>query len=364
MTSARHIRLSVGVIVACMVTAGFGTEPNQPELKPRFLISSPVRLSFEEPPSVTPTHAAQFQVEWGFAEPNDPNAPDLLNTPAGKTFSGRQRDLLDTDRVFWMTSRIQTSTLVSASEIARHLSASPSDFGRYEWGRTNYCVRAVSEEDAKKMARALLEYMTGKGMDQARRNVERLKQIKPQIDESIAELKEKSVAKSSERPVTYQKYKDAIQNSPYSKYSIDQVPEEVRKTIFEMDKMLDVINIEIVGIQSKLSAINKHSQTKDVMQSQTLALTLREMAIRQEIELVGAESRRQAIMSVKRREEALYNQYEAFRDIKGEIGALSSDIKRASSLSSRIAGKLHGLARRERLFNVRSVVTVHRALIR
>lgn len=365
MTSTRHIRLSLGVVVACMLTAGFSAEPNQPEPTVRFRPSSPMRLRFEEPPSIKPMYAAQFEVNWGFAQPNEPNAADLLKTSAGRSFSARQRDLLDTDQTYWLEGRSSTRRIVAGSEIARHLSAGGSDSDRYVWGRTKYRVHAVSEADVERMVHALLEFLAGKGTDRARRNFERLKKIQPQLETIIAKAREKRGAKSSEVPVTNQKYTDAIRNSPYSKYPASLVPDEVRKTIFEMDKMLDVLNIEIVGIQSKLSAINKHSQAKDVLQSQTLTLTLREMAIRQEIELVGAESRRQATMSVKRREEALYNQYEAFRDLKGEIDALSANIKRASSLSARIASELNRLEPGEPLFKVeRNDVIVHRLMLR
>ena len=103
---------------------------------------------------------------------------------------------------------------------------------------------------------------------------------------------------------------------------------EVRKTIFEMDKMLDVLNIEIAGIQSKLATIEKYSDQRDVVAYETLKFAVREMAMRQEIELVGAESRRQAIMTVKRREEALYGQYESWRDLKSEIVTLKTNVKR------------------------------------
>lgn len=341
MTSFRNIPLLVYVIVVCSVSTGFGAEPNLPEVSLRFRRSSSVSaIEFEKTPPIKPSFTAEFKVEWAFAEPNDPNGADLLKTSAGKSFSSGQIDLLKTDRSFWMNRSIFTRLRMSDSQIERHLGSLEPGLERYAWGRANYTVRAVSNQDVERMVCALLEFLAGKGAEQARHNYERLEAIQPQLEPIIAEAREKREAKGSEVSVTYQKYMDAIRNSPYSKYNSDDVPDEVRKTIFEMDKMLDVLNIEIVGIQAKLAAINKHSQAKDVQQSQTLALTLREMAIRQEIELVGAESRRQAIMSVKRREEALYNQYEEYRDLKAEVDDLTQNISRASSLSSEMSREL------------------------
>ena len=199
------------------------------------------------------------------------------------------------------------------------------------YGSAIYRASAVSKENARKMARAVVEFLIRDEEASVRRmkkrHIEKLSRIQDELKGAIAGVKEQIKAKGSEVPAAYQKYEDAIRNSPYSLHPSSQVPDEVRKTIFEMDKMLDLLNIEIVGIQSKLSAIKKYSDENEAMGRGTLVMTLREMAIRQEIELLGAESRRQAIMTVKRREEALYSQYEAFRDLKNEIETLKSDVQ-------------------------------------
>lgn len=334
MISQKHIRLAISLVVICMFAVGLGAEPSQPGPRLTFNVSkSTTMLMFEKPPPVVPTHMARFTLDWRFAEPNDPNAADLLETYAGISFSDRQRALLETEQAYWQTSRRSRSNEVSGSE-----------FGQYLWGITNYTVSAVSETDAKKMAHALLEFLAGKGTDEARRNIERSKETRLRLKTNIAKKEEKLEAKRSERPGVYQKYMNAIHNSPYSKHASSQVPDEVRKAIFEMDRMLDVLNIEIAGIQSKLSAIKRYSDQNDVVGHQTLMYAVREMAIRQEIELVGAESRRQAIMSVKRREEALYNQYEAYRDLKDEIATLQNDITQDGRLRDRITNELGRLA--------------------
>jgi hypothetical protein len=127
-----------------------------------------------------------------------------------------------------------------------------------------------------------------------------------------------------------------------------------------MDKMLDLLNIEIIGIQSKLSAIKKHSDENKKLSRGSIVMMLEELAIRQEIELVGAESRKQAIMSVKRREEALYNQYEAYRDFKNDIERLNRNISRANSLPPWLPEKMGRIEHGEPLFNVIGDVTLHR----
>lgn len=343
MIAPKKMQLAIGLTLAFTYASTIGSEPNQttPVLEFDTKLGT-YSLRFAKPPPIVPTYMAYFDVSWRFAEPNEPNAADLLKTSAGRSFSDRQRDLLETEKAFWL-----------AGTVSRR-GVSGSEFGEYGWGGRTYRIYAVSEADIKKMVLAVVEFVAGKGTENARRSVERLKEIQPQLRTSISKTKEEIKAKSGQLPRVYQKYMDAIHNSPYSKHPPSQVPDEVRKTMFEMDKMLDVLNIEIVGVQSKLSAINKYSDQKDVLGSQTLTLTLREMAIRQEIELVGAESRRQAIMSVKRREEALYNQYEAYRDLKNEIVNLENSVTRDEELLQRIEIELARLAPGVLTFTIRN----------
>lgn len=331
MTNLKLTQLMIALILLCTHGAALGADPNHEAPQLRFVAGRASLHRFAKRPPIVPTHKAYFNVAWRFTEPDDPNAEDLLKTSAGKALSDRQRDLLEEEQAFWL--------YISDSK----KSVSKSEFGEYQSGGTGYVVYAVSEEDAGNMARAVVEFLLGKGTAKARRNVEQLRVIQPQLSRSIPAMEEEIRSKESDLAGAYQKYLDAIQNSAYSKHMVPNVHDEVRKTIFEMDKMLDVLNIEIVGIQSKLSAISKYSDQKDVVQSQTLTLTLREMAIRQEIELVGAESRRQAIMSVKRREEALYSHYRAHDDLRNDTKSLENELGRNKRLLYRIEEQLSRL---------------------
>lgn len=317
MSTPTRMQLAIGLILAFTCSAALGAEPNQPTIPLRFVERAPRSVEFDKRPPIMPSHQATFATQWRFEPTNEPNASDLLKTSAGKSLSILQRELLKTEQQFWL-----------------HYNVSETQISRQDmpYGSAIYRASAVSKEDARKMARAVVEFLIRDEEASVRhmkkRHIEKLSRIQDELKGAIAGVEEQIKAKGSEVPAAYKKYEDAIRNSPYSLHPSSQVPDEVRKTIFEMNKMLDVLNIEIAGIQSKLSAIKKYSDQKDVLLSQTLMLTLREMAIRQEIELVGAESRRQAIMTVKRREEALYSQYEAWRDLKTEIETLKANVKR------------------------------------
>ncbi len=347
MITPKKMQLTIGLMLAFTCASAIGSEPNLPAIELEFVtkgsleyeIEFSLEAGFKKPPPIKPSFAAIFTVQWRFEHTNEPNASDLLMTSAGKTLSALQRELLKTKQVFWLDSTIRKTPMMR---------------GDIPFGSATYIARAVSEEDAKKMAYALVEFLIRDEKPDTRRmkekHIRKLSRMQNEIKGKIEKAKEEIERKGNEVPAAHKKYMDAVRNSPYSLHPSSQVPDEVRKTIFEMDKMLDVLNIEIAGIQSKLSAIRKYSSQREIRDSETLSTTLKEMAIRQEIELVGAESRRQAIMGVKRREEALYNQYETLRNLKSEIGTLENSVELDEKELKRLDNKIHFLGPGERTF--------------
>jgi len=361
MITPKKMQLAIGLTLAFTYALAIGSEPNQPTIELEFVtkgslgteIEFSLEAEFEKPPPIKPSFAAIFTVQWRFEQTNEPNASDLLKTSAGKTMSALQRELLKTEQAFWLDYTVSKAHIM---------------WGDIPYGSATYVARAVSEEDAKKMAYALVEFLIRDEKAGTRhmkeKHIRKLSQMQNEIRERIEKAKEEIENKGNEVPHAYQQYMDAVRNSPYSLHPSSQVPGEVRKTIFEMDKMLDVLNIEIAGIQSKLSAIKKYSSQRDVRDSETLSTTLKEMAIRQEIELVGAESRRQAIMGVKRREEALYNQYEALRDLKSEIGTLEYSVKQDEEELKRSDNKINSLGPGERTFIIDGAANLNQVVLR
>lgn len=360
MITPKKMQLAIGLALAFTYASAIGSEPNLPKIELEFVtkgsleyeIEFSLEAGFEKPPPIKPSFAAIFTVQWRFEQTNEPNASDLLKTSAGKTLSALQRELLKTEQAFWLDCTVRKTPMGDDPP----------------FGSATYVARAVSEEDAKKMAYVLVEFLIRDEKANTRRmkekHIQKLSRMQNEIRERIEKAKEDIENKGNEVPHAHQKYMEAIRNSPYSLHPSGQVPDEVRKTIFEMDKMLDVLNIEIAGIQSKLSAIRKYSSQREVRDSETLSTTLKEMAIRQEIELVGAESRRQAIMGVKRREEALYNQYEALRDLKSEIGTLEHSVELDEKELKRLDKKINFLGPGERTFIIEGAANLNQVVLR
>jgi hypothetical protein len=353
MITPKKMQLAIGLALTFTYASAIGSEPNLPKIELEFVtkgsleyeIEFSLEAGFEKPPPIKPSFAAIFTVQWRFEKTNEPNASDLLRTSAGKTLSALQRELLNTEKTFWLDCTVSKTPMGDDPP----------------FGSATYIARAVGEEDAKKMAYALVEFLIRDEKADTRRmkekHIQKLSRMQNEIREKLENEKEQIENKSNEVPHAYQQYMDAVRNSPYSLHPSSQVPDEVRKTIFEMNKMLDVLNIEIAGIQSKLSAIRKYSSQREIRDSETLSTTLKEMAIRQEIELVGAESRRQAIMGLKRREEALYSQYKAYLDLKSEIATLEDSVEQDGKDLKRLDRKVNFLGPGERTFIIEGPTT-------
>jgi hypothetical protein len=353
MITSKKMQLAIGLTLAFTYASAIGSEPNLPAIELEFVTKGSLEYEtefsleagFEKPPPIKPSFAAIFTVQWRFEQTNEPNASDLLKTSTGKTLSALQRELLKTEQAFWLDYTVRKTPMGDDPP----------------FGSATYVARAVSEEDAKKMAYALVEFLIRDEKPGTRHmkkeHIQKISRMQNEIRERIEKAKEDIENKGNEVPVAHQKYMEAVRVSPYSLHPSSQVPDEIRKTIFEMDKMLVVLNIEIAGIQSKLSAIKKYSSQREVRDSETLSTTLKEMAIRQEIELVGAESRAQAIMRIKRYEESLYNQYEALRDLKSEIGTLEYSVEQDEKELKRLDRKIDFLGPGERTFIIEGPTT-------
>lgn len=300
-------------------------EPNQPARKLEFKADksqqSWVIEKSEDPTPLIPRYMAEFYIRWYHGEPNDPNGTALLKTSAGKSLSNLQRDFISTEGAI----------VVASSSVGRY----SSQLERFPQGQKRYSLFAVSEADAKKMAFALVEFLVRRGNTNAqhrmKNHIQKLLDVQKQTTEKIAQAKEQLPDKENESTAAFGKYKDAVKNSIYSLHSLDEVPDELKKTIFDMNKMLDTLNIEIAGSKAKISAIERYASHKDVLNSPDLKGMLAQMSIRENIELIGAETRRKAILDGKKHREYLYGLYNHRMDLEKECIRL----RNSSSLGAR-----------------------------
>jgi|GEM_PF-6485063 len=346
------------VLAAASATA-WPAEPNDPNLGLTFRFI-PDRVAWKmgdstgDAPMIRPSYMAEVHIRWWFVEPNVPEARDLLDTEAGGSMSELQKQFIKND---WAFIRI--------------VSAQSSRFGSFLGGvftssRRVYEVFGVSEKDARKMALALVEDLFKKaesygqplmdkhinGLLEAQRELE---QNIPDVEQRIEDFQKAALSRA------YNRYTGALKRSAYSLYPVEEADKEVRKTIFELDKMIDVVEVEIAGLRAKISEIKRYSNQPDIRNSPPLAAKLKEMAIQESVELIGAETRHRAIVDRKRAQENLYDLYEGWTEAGERHAKLQSDLEKYKKERAKIKSELGNVGREGRaVFVERNEVKIRR----
>ncbi|KPL21506.1 MAG: hypothetical protein AMJ75_09850 [Phycisphaerae bacterium SM1_79] len=314
-------------------------EPNQPASKLEFKTDQKQRPwvieKSEDPAPVIPRYVAELYIRWYHAQPNDPNGTALSETSAGKSLSDLQRNFVKT----------QQAIVVDSAGVGKY----SSNIGKFPFGRKRYSLFAVSEADAKKMASAVVEFLAQRGTTNAQRrmksHIQKLLDLQKETTRRVAQAKEQLADKDDESTAAYGKYQESVKNSTYSLHSLADVPDELRKTIFEMNKMLDSLDIEIAGMKAKISAVDQYTRTHghELSNSPELKSMLAQMSIRENIELIGAETRRRAILGSKKGREHLYGLYNHWRDLEKECNSLRISSDRAAEDLRKIENELADL---------------------
>jgi len=324
MTSSKVSQLKAGLVLLMLCAPMLATEPNLPT-EPNLATTEVVfetsdqsqswlildeksgiprpHISVEPEPEgvVRPTnvaiiyiHERQSRIVENYGDKHD----SAMNTPAGKSMSQRQRDFIRTTQ-FAVVRRIEGARPFIAL-----------------W------LYAVSPDDAKKMAQGVIEYISEIGDI----NMQVTKDAIADRQRKIAAAKEKIPEKERQTSRAQSNYRNAKKLSLYSSMADDhQVEKEIRKTILEMDKMLDLLDIEIDGINAKIAAI-EHFQSQGLrMESRD---RLRQMMLEEKVELAGAQTRRQAVLKIKKREKDLYNLYSISTNAAKELADLKNGLRR------------------------------------
>jgi hypothetical protein len=182
---------------------------------------------------------------------------------------------------------------------------------------------AVSEDDARKMTRGVIEYIT----KVADRNVQVTKDVIPDRQGKIAEAKEQIPKSKRILETARENYQRAKKLSFYSSMDDNQVAGELRKTILEMSKMLDLIDVEIDVINAKIAAIEHFAHTGEFGGTATNSRR-RQMMLEERVELAGAQTRREGVLKIKKREERLSDLLSRKTDASNKLDALERGLKK------------------------------------
>ncbi len=303
MVSVKRIRLLFGLIVILTCASALCQEPNQPKTELKFEVSSEEQQWITEQGDgrgpIRPTYVAVLFIRQPHYMPNftQPAAMEkMVNTSSGKLLSQKQHDFIPLAQAF---CRLNLTEYV----VPNHY---------------HFRLYAVSELDARNMAQAFIENLT----NIANTHRQQLLTEQQELQKGIALIKNK-ISDSEEKLKAAEARLDEMKGKIHY-LTID----EAEKAILELNKMLCVLDVEIAGLQAKVSAIEKYKLGTKVTHEDTLA-KLEQMLSEQAIELAGALARKEAGTEIRDRAEDFYN----LRRQQIELPKTLDDLRR--SLSNR-----------------------------
>ncbi len=265
------------------------------------------------------------------AEPNEPNLPNFKKTELkfeniDKAVAWETRGIKNTGHIKpTFDAQMMLSSLsplteditsimnrILESPISKRFSKEHQEFLKSELAIETYSVPglqqysfislyATSQEDAKLMAQALIDTLNTRAEQALAEIKQEINQWRQELDKAQKELP--GIHKQLEdAEKQYKNVKDTTH--PYS--SDNEAEEMAKKSIIEMDKELNALDIELAGIRERLKAIEKY---KTEPQRVEINYKLDQMYIELTIELSGLQARKDMTEKIRQKEQAFLGMY-------------------------------------------------------
>ncbi len=332
MISLRKCQFLVVLIVVLACVPALCQEPNQPKTELKFEISSEKQEWLTEESKkvvgelpIKPTHVGELFI-WNLQRKGE-RARDhrsgrtmtkfrpsvdfsshqvlrlILETSAGQSISEQQRELLRTG----------------------HAITTVGYFGDTVGNHFHFRCYAVSRDDTEKIVKALMEFLTN-------RNNEILQSVqnnKTLLEEKIIDCKDEISKKQDELKGIESKLDELGKTAHYLS------PDEAEETVLELNKTLNALDVEVAGLQAKVSTIEnyveKYKSKKTVAGSQEALAKLEQMLSEQAVELASALARKEAATKIRNQAEEFYNLHKQHAQLPEELKNLRKNLSRFES---------------------------------
>ena len=241
---------------------------------------------------------------------------------------------------------VQVLKRVEKSLLAEKLSQAQKDFLKtghgilvdYERRRIpdSYSIwfYAVSQDDAKRTVEAFLEVVA----EEATARLREWAKARKELEQRIADIEKDLPEKENKAKAAKSKY-EAVKNVRYFYLADTEASGKAKETMLQMEKMRDVLEIELAGIREKLKANEAYRKSTEF--SDTTRDKLEQMFVEQMIELRSAEARNAAIIRIRNREKEFRECFDQWADLEAEATALrdglSSSERRLRGVEERLA---------------------------
>lgn len=335
MNDLKH-KLLIVLILSCVCIQSLNAEPNQPggdlkfessQLEKEWVIGNGrEKGKVVGEWSIKPTHVGELFI-WNIHRErwsnrgrvqyrsvidftNSDTLKDILGTSSGIDMSQSQLEFLRTG---------QAITVVGS-------------YGEIVGNYFCFLCYAVSEDDAKKTVKALMEFLTYKAHELYDYQLKRQKSLQTEITGYEDDIQKKG----KELEVVRDKL-DAISKVVHYLYS-----KEAGEIVLELNKTLNSLDVEIAGLQAKVSAIEAYRPMKTNMLGE-INNKLEAMMAEQSVQLAGALAKKEALMKIRDQAEEFYNLYEQKKELPMSINALKSNLSEAENSLERVEATLFKL---------------------
>ncbi|MHC4098272.1 MAG: hypothetical protein ACYSWZ_23515 [Planctomycetota bacterium] len=343
MISSKKRQLVIILILFCICVPVLGVEPNEPKTELKFEISDeqlPWLYGTREIAKVPikPGYGAELFIwnlpEAQFMTPSSrpPRRPTPRRQP--RNWSVRRPDI-DFASPKMIKTILDTSAGQSMSELQREfvtMGYALLKIGRFNDKLPNYHhlgVYAVSQDDAKKMVKAFIEVLT----NEAKKELVFWQSERQRLQEEIPNTKKKISEIEEQYRATQNKLDELERDVHY--LSTD----EAKEIVLELNKKLNNLEVEIAGLQAKVSTIEEHIEKykKRNAERGPAFAKLEEMLNDQTIELAGALASKEAATKIR-------NQAQEFCDLHRQLTQLP---KSNTNLIRNLEASEHGLGQVE-----------------
>lgn len=179
---------------------------------------------------------------------------------------------------------------------------------------------AVSEQDAKIMASAMLDALAEEARTRRARHSRWLDGLKQEAQQKQAELAEKE-----ERIGEVDGQYDQRKKSLYPYLTDDEAAQLAKELIFQMDKEGKMLDIELAGIKAKFDQIEGYLSETSL--DSHVRERLEGMKIDQMIELVSLTKRQEAVAKIRKAEQEFYSLYTERKQLHQSVPGLRDFLK-------------------------------------
>ena len=240
----------------------------------------------------------------------------ILDTASGRLLSRRQRAFMnEADAVGMYGHQGAVGPVIGYGGHARLKVRA----GRYEGsggGPPDYAVYGVTAQDARAMAKALLEWFQDEALAHVQRELNdargRLASQQALLDTASAEHKQAS------EKLTKQLEKE---------YYVSR--EHARESQLDMGKQQRLIKIDIAAIQARIEAIKQIENDTQRARSQAVNDALETLKVEQDVAMAGALAKKAAAQKQREHAKTAWQAQGARGAIGGRIGQLRERVRRA-----------------------------------